>query len=81
MVEQNSASQRLPTHEEIAKRAYQIYHSRGGTPAHDVDDWLQAEYELIQLPIREIAKLNPPPPAKGRAARKSLVALVRAAMY
>jgi hypothetical protein len=32
--------------EEIALRAYEIYLERGKTDGNDVDDWLQAEYEL-----------------------------------
>jgi Protein of unknown function (DUF2934) len=36
-----------PTHEEIALRAYQIYAERGGAHGQDVDDWLQAERELV----------------------------------
>ena len=34
--------------EEIEVRAYQIYLERGGAPGHSVDDWLQAERELIE---------------------------------
>jgi Protein of unknown function (DUF2934) len=36
------------THEEIELRAYRIYIERGGADGHDVDDWLQAEYELSE---------------------------------
>jgi hypothetical protein len=32
--------------EEIALRAYEIYLERGKRDGNDVDDWLQAEYEL-----------------------------------
>ena len=35
-----------PSNQEIARRAYEIYLSRGGAPGADVDDWLQAEREL-----------------------------------
>ncbi len=37
---------RLPTHREIAKRAFEIYLARGGTHGRDVEDWLQAEADL-----------------------------------
>ena len=37
-----------PTREEIELRAYQIYVERGGAQGHDLDDWLQAERELIE---------------------------------
>jgi hypothetical protein len=34
------------TDDAIAARAYELYLARGGTHGADVDDWLQAEYEL-----------------------------------
>ena len=37
-----------PTTEEIAQRAYEIFLARGGEPGHDIDDWLQAESELLR---------------------------------
>jgi hypothetical protein len=37
-----------PTTEEIAQRAYEIFLARGGEPGHDLDDWLQAELELLR---------------------------------
>ena len=36
-----------PTHEEIELRAHEIYIERGGAHGQDVDDWLQAERELV----------------------------------
>ena len=41
-----SASGR-PTREEIELRAHQIYVERGGAHGQDVEDWLQAERELL----------------------------------
>lgn len=35
-----------PTHDEIARRAYELYVERGGEHGGDVDDWLRAEREL-----------------------------------
>ena len=49
-------------------------------PGHDVDNWLQAEYELIQLPIRELAKLPPPEPGKNKRQHKSVTEVVRLAL-
>lgn len=72
---------RRPTHQEIAARAYQIYLERGRVDGHDLDDWLQAEYELMQLPIRELAKLDLPAETSEKPGRKSLIELVRAAMF
>jgi len=74
-------SQQSPRTEHIAARAYQLYLERGRTDGHDVDDWLQAEYELIQLPVRKLAEIDPPSVARGRHKSKSIVDLVRTALY
>jgi len=47
-----------PTTEEIAQRAYEIFLARGSQPGHELDDWLQAESELLRehaarRPIRD----------------------------
>jgi Protein of unknown function (DUF2934) len=42
-----SAAKPAPTHEDIAKRSYEIYLERGGEHGHDADDWAQAESELL----------------------------------
>ena len=34
------------THEEIRRRAYEIYLERGDEPGSELDDWLMAEREL-----------------------------------
>jgi len=47
-----------PTPEQTRARAYQIYLQRGCQPGHDTDDWLQAEYHLVQLPIRKLAQFH-----------------------
>jgi hypothetical protein len=49
-----------PAEEQIRIRAHQIYLERGGQPGHEIDDWLQAEYELMQLPVRKTAELKLP---------------------
>jgi len=33
--------------ERIRQRAHEIYLARGGEPGHDLDDWLQAEREIL----------------------------------
>ena len=38
----------LVMHEEIEKRAYEIYLRRGGEDGRDLDDWFAAEQELAQ---------------------------------
>lgn len=35
-----------PTHEQIARRAYELFLARGGSHGHHDEDWLQAEREL-----------------------------------
>jgi hypothetical protein len=42
--------QRTVSETDIACRAYEIYQRRGCEDGSDVDDWLQAEQELKQLP-------------------------------
>jgi hypothetical protein len=69
-----------PTVEQIRQRAHEIYLEHGCQPGHDVDNWLQAEYELMQLPVRKIADLEPPKTRRGRAAKTSLVSFVHAAV-
>jgi Protein of unknown function (DUF2934) len=64
--------------DQIRGRAYQLYLEHGRQAGHDRDDWQQAEYELLQLPVRQIDKL--PPPKSKKSFRKSLVSLVRTAM-
>ena len=36
-----------PREEQIRKRAYELYLARKGGPGSDVQDWLQAEAEII----------------------------------
>ena len=64
----------------IAARAYQIYLERGRAHGHDWDDWLQAEYELRQLPVRELVKLVDAMPRREITQTKSLLEVVRLAM-
>jgi len=33
--------------QEIRVRAYELFEQRGKEPGHDLDDWLQAEGELV----------------------------------
>ncbi|HTQ52274.1 MAG TPA: DUF2934 domain-containing protein [Candidatus Acidoferrales bacterium] len=33
--------------EQIESRAHEIYLSRGAEPGHELDDWLQAEREIM----------------------------------
>ena len=69
-----------PTEEQIRARAYQIHLERGQESGHEHDDWLQAEYELMQLPTEEIADLESPRVGDGRSNNKSVVHVVRTAL-
>jgi type II secretory pathway component PulM len=37
------------SHEEIRRRAYEIYLDHGSLPGNELDDWLQAERELQKV--------------------------------
>jgi len=39
--------------QEIRNRAYEIYLQRGAQPGYEVEDWLQAERELITYSSEE----------------------------
>jgi hypothetical protein len=38
----------VPSLEKIRPRAYEKYIKRGGTDGRDLDDWIQAERELVE---------------------------------
>ena len=37
----------LPSEEQVRLRAYELYVSRGNESGSDLDDWLQAEQEIL----------------------------------
>ncbi|MDB6112498.1 MAG: hypothetical protein JWR69_4248 [Pedosphaera sp.] len=37
----------MPTRDDIARRAYEIYVARGKANGHETEDWTQAECELL----------------------------------
>jgi hypothetical protein len=43
---ENAAANHEPNHDEIGRRAYEIYLEGGGVPGRELDDWLRAELEL-----------------------------------
>jgi hypothetical protein len=43
---------RQPGHEEIARRAYELYLSRGAGEGRELQDWLEAERQLTKTPQR-----------------------------
>ena len=52
----------------VALRAYEIYESRGGGLGRDLDDWLQAENEVLAILIEQQPSATAPdlvePPAE-----------------
>jgi len=48
--EDTSANQ-APSHEEIRRRAYEIYLERDGLPGNELDDWHRAERELQKVAL------------------------------
>ena len=69
-----------PPEATIRSRAAEIHVQNGRVPGHDVDNWLQVEYELMQLPVHKIAELAPVKVKQGKAIKASLVYLVHAAL-
>ena len=45
---EGTSANHTPSREEIRLRAYEIYLERGGLPGNELDDWLQAERELVR---------------------------------
>lgn len=37
---------------QVRLRAYELYERRGSQEGHELDDWLQAEAELVQKKVR-----------------------------
>lgn len=70
-------TKQMPTEDEIRQRAQEISRARGGRPGHEIDDWLQAEYELAQLPVNRLARLAAP---KSKRAKLAVAKVVQAAL-
>jgi hypothetical protein len=43
---ENTSANHTPNHDEIRRRAYEIYQERGGLPGRELEDWIQAESEF-----------------------------------
>jgi Protein of unknown function (DUF2934) len=48
---EDSSANHAPSHEEIRRRAYEVYLERGDLPGNEVDDWLRAERELQKVAL------------------------------
>jgi hypothetical protein len=49
-IQQKSDHRLEALQERIQKRAYELYEARGATPGHELEDWTQAEAELLREP-------------------------------
>jgi DUF2934 family protein len=47
MAKQFEQPEHGPTHEEIAQRAYTLFEKSGRVTGHDMENWLQAEAQLM----------------------------------
>jgi hypothetical protein len=43
---EDTSADHATNHDEIRRRAYEIYLERGGLPGQQLEDWLQAEREI-----------------------------------
>lgn len=69
-----STNKRIPSHEAIERRAYEIYIERGSVDGNDLDNWLAAEEELMaRAEEAEVAK-GPANDLKPATLRKSVTA-------
>jgi hypothetical protein len=60
-------------HDDIERRAYELYESRGREDGRDLDDWLEAEREVRNTdpePRRSAARDNPPTPTVTRSSAR-----------
>jgi hypothetical protein len=48
------ATKSRPTTDQIQWRAYEIYLARHGAPGNELQDWMQAERELLEKPRKAI---------------------------
>jgi hypothetical protein len=48
---ENAAANYEPNHDEIRRRAYEIYLEGGSLPGRELDDWLRAERELCKVAV------------------------------
>lgn len=65
--------------DQIRARAFAISRARGGTPGRELEDWLQAERELMALAATPAAPAEPREPQNLRRS-SALVSLVRVAV-
>lgn len=65
----STPKQDVPTREEIAHRAYELYEQRGGVHGRDLEDWLTAERELRN---QNLTRVQPAPVAQAQEKRPAI---------
>jgi hypothetical protein len=48
---EDTSANHAPSHEEVRRRAYEIYLERNGLPGDELDDWRRAERELQKVAL------------------------------
>jgi len=56
---ESPSAKSVPTHEEIALRAYEIFLERAGAPGDALQDWTRAERELLKKSSKAKGKIGP----------------------
>jgi hypothetical protein len=60
-------------HDDIERRAYELYEGRGREDGRDLDDWLQAESEVRNEEpddVRKTARNNVTPPGRRQVEQR-----------
>jgi hypothetical protein len=55
-------------HEDVERRAYDLYEQRGREDGHDWDDWFQAEREVLEVGTANASTVTALPRARRRSA-------------
>ena len=63
---ENGGVDPMNSSDQIARRAYEIYESRGGHHGSDLDHWLEAERELKPGPTSVTGSMNASKPKKSK---------------
>jgi hypothetical protein len=58
-----------PRHDDVERRAYELYEQRGREDGHDWDDWLEAEREIRGVETQGDSE-EPRAPRRRRAERE-----------
>ncbi|MBN1307541.1 MAG: DUF2934 domain-containing protein [Chitinispirillaceae bacterium] len=57
--------------DKIAKRAYELFQARGGQHGYHIDDWVQAEKEVLKSTAAHAGQAKPAPKTPPAAASKA----------